>query len=485
MACKEDLSDPGAYRIAVSFIVDEDAVFGYSAWHLVHSILLHTKLSPSDIHVQFTPEIGAGSIERFKALGCSTHRLARFGDGRYCNKLAQWETLRHAALDHVVLLDTDMICVGDFTEFLSRTAVGGKVVDLANPPLPLLDHLFQRAGFIDRPPVVNVEASCEITYQGNCNGGFYSVPKQFADELFDAWRRFAEILLADIGPLRSAGREKHVDQISFCMAIHETGLPFVKLPSNVNYYIHFSGLHGDFDHSRPLALIHYHNISLNVVGLLEPIGVVAAYEKAAVAKANQQIGEHFESEIFWDLRYRHFPERGSGIGSRGDNLIYKRNLLKSEGIEEAASVLDIGCGDLEMVGALNLRNYVGIDQSAQSLAVSSAKRPDWQFLLVPADQAMTADFVICLEVAIHQKSFDDYMNIIEFAAKKTRRRLLISGYDQQGDHISLNHMIYFHESLRKTLENTGRFTSVLKIGAHSDVVIYRCDVADTGEETGG
>jgi hypothetical protein len=236
-----------AYRIVVSFIIDSDAVFAYTGWYLVHSILKHTALVPSDIHVQCTPEVPSGVVERFKDLGCHIHRLSRFGDGRYCNKLAQWENLRDQDINHVVFLDTDMVCTGDFTEFLPHNAIGGKVVDLANPELALLDHLFDRAGFCDRPPTIRVEASKDVTYRGNCNGGFYSVPSKFADVLFCAWRKQAEQLLADIDPLRAVGKDMHVDQISFCMALHETALPFVSLPSNVNYYLHFPGDHSTFD----------------------------------------------------------------------------------------------------------------------------------------------------------------------------------------------------------------------------------------------
>ncbi|MDE2561396.1 MAG: hypothetical protein KGL48_04035 [Sphingomonadales bacterium] len=467
---------PAPYRWAVSFIVDDDAVFPYMAWHLAHSVLKHTQLGASDIHVQFTPEVSSEVVELFRQLGCCTHRMARFGDGRYCNKLAQWENLRNEAVDHVVFLDTDMICLDDITTFLPRSAIGGKVVDLANPRLPLLDLLFERAGFIDRPPIVDVEASDERTYQGNCNGGFYSVPTQYADALFEAWRRRATMLLADIEPLRAAKKENHVDQIAFCMALHDTGLPFEGLPSNVNYYIHFQGAHCHFDSARPLALLHYHTGSLNVLGLLEPAGAVESYEKAAVAKANRQIGCNFDSRLFWDMRYRHFPERGSGVGSRGEKLIYKRELLKAEGIEKASSVLDIGCGDLEVVGAFDLHNYVGLDQSAECLTVARAKRPEWAFLQAPTIEAKPADFVVCLEVSIHQPSFGSYKSVIEFAAARTQRRLIISGYDHLADHVGSNHMIFFHEPLETSLKETGRFSSITKIGTHSDVSIYRCDI---------
>jgi SAM-dependent methyltransferase len=240
--------------------------------------------------------------------------------------------------------------------------------------------------------------------------------------------------------------------------------------------MHFAGPHARFDSARPLALIHYHNSALNVVGMLEPPGAVEVHEQAATAEANRLIRSHFNSRVFWDFRYRHFPERGSGVGSRGENLAYKRDLLRAEGIEVATSVLDVGCGDLEVVGALDLRNYVGLDQSPQSLAMARAKRPDWTFLKAPAESVEPADFVVCFEVLIHQPSFADYRALVDFIARSTVRCLVISGYDHAVDHVAPNHMLYFHEPLRQSLEVTGRFAAIRQIGAHSDVVVYRCDV---------
>jgi hypothetical protein len=464
-------------RLAVSLVVDSDPIFAYTAWHLAHSIISNVGLSWADVHVQFTPEVSSQTVDIFRRLGCTTHQLNRFGDGRYCNKLGQWENLREVTADHFVFLDADMICVGDFSAFLTPAAVAGKVVDLDNPQLPLLDTLFQRAGFHDRPPIVEVEARDAKTYQGNFNGGFYSVPARFAETLFESWRRHAQLLLADIEPLRSAGKESHVDQISFCMALHETGLPFEGLPSNVNYYLHFEGPHALRDTNQPLALLHYHNSSINVLGLLEPAGAVEVEEREAVRKANEQIHDQFESRLFWDMRYRHFPERGSGIGSRGENLAYKRELLRAEGAEKASSVLDVGCGDLEVVGELDLQNYVGIDHSSESLALAAAARPDWKFYKSPALEAAPAELVLCFEVAIHQESAADYHDLIEFLASRTSQTLIVSGFDEPTDQIAANHMLFFYEPLHKSLKDTGRFSSINKIGAHTSVVVYRCDVA--------
>ena len=69
-----------------------------------------------------------------------------------------------------------------------------------------------------------------------------------------------------------------------------------------------------------------------------------------------------------------------------------------------SSVLIVGCGDPEVVGALDLRNCVGLDHALHSLALARGKRPDWSFVQAPAHQIEPADFVIWFEVAIHQPS---------------------------------------------------------------------------------
>lgn len=462
-------------HIAVSFIIDSDPVFAFTGWNLAHSLAERGRISWSDIHVQFTPEVPSATVALFKELGCTTHRLTRFGDGRYCNKLAQWENVKASDADHYVFLDTDMICLDDFSHLLPADAVAGKIVDLDNPRLPLLDTLFERAGFTDRPEIVRAEARNAPTYRANCNGGLYSVPRRFADTLFEIWRDHALRLLKDIEPLRAAKKESHVDQVAFCMAIHELKLPFEDLHSNANYYLHFAGEHVWRAASRPLAMIHYHNGSLNVVGLLQPAGAVEAFERDAVQDANALIRKYFNTRLFWDFRYKRFPERGSGVGSRGSNLNYKRELLVREGAEQAASVLDVGCGDLEVVRSLNFRHYVGIDRSATSLELASAARPDWTFVHGYSD-VPAADLVLCFEVAIHQESADDYFGLVKFITAKTARTLIVSGYDDPSEKIDNNHMLYFYEPLRVTLEKSAKFSSIRRIGEHSSVVVYRCDV---------
>jgi hypothetical protein len=463
-------------RTIFSFVVDDDPVFVYEGWHLARSLIEHCGGEPASIVVHCTPDVDEARRAIFVGLGCHVREIARFGDGRYCNKLNQLESLKAFDCDRAVLLDADMIAVADLRPFLRDDAVLGKIVDLANPPLATLSEIADLAKLQRRPAAALTDANVGETYLGNCNGGFYSVPRAFMERLSDGWREWALWLLDSIEPLRRSGHAMHVDQVSFWLAIQQLGLPFDLAPSNVNYYTHLEGEHRYFDARWPLALLHYHTPQIDVLGKIiakpdrNPAG------NAAVAQANRQIAQGFNNRVFWDMRYRLFPERGSGVGSRDGNLAYKRALLAAEGVEAAASVLDVGCGDLEVVRAFNIPNYLGLDQSASAIEIARRARPDWQFRLAPATDLPSAEMVLCFEVLIHQKDKTSYDALIALLAAKTGRSLIVSGYDADRDAIRQNPMVFFHEPLPESLAHTGRFKSVREIGRHTDVVIYRCDV---------
>lgn len=459
-----------------SFVVDDDPVFVYEGWHLARSLIEHCGGDASAIVVQFTPDVSAAGRAIFRALGCHIRQISRFGDGRHCNKLNQLESLQAFDCDRVVLLDADMIAVSDLRPFLRDDCILGKIVDVANPPLGTLTEIAELVKLPRLPVIVATDANLGDTFAGNCNGGFYSVPRGCMEKLSVGWRDWAHWLLDHMELLARSGHAAHVDQVSFWLAVQHMDLPFEAAPANVNYFIHFEGEHRYFDARRPLALLHYHTQQIDVLG-----GIVAhpdanAAGRAAVERANRQIAQGFDNRVFWDLRYRLFPERGSGLGSRADNLAYKRALLAAEGVETAASVLDVGCGDLEVMKTLNISNYLGIDQSAKAIEIARRARPDWQFRLSSGPVLPSAELVLCFEVLIHQADKASYDALIAMLAANTERSLIVSGYDTDRAGIRENPMIFFHEPLAESLARTGRFKSAREIGRHTDVVVYRCDV---------
>lgn len=460
-----------AERVAYSFVVDEHPKFAYQAWHLAKSLKRQCEADAADIHVQMTPEVPAVVRKMFAAEGFQIHGLSRFGDGRWCNKLGQLPNLLDCAFDRVVLLDTDMIAVSDLRPFLQGNGVQAKIVDAARPSLEALNEICRIAG---KKPAssIRVDATNEYTMKGNANGGFYAIPRALAGHFSTEWRRWALWLLENDEPLRREGHSAHVDQVSAALAFHISGIPWLAAPSNVNYFLHFQGKHRYLDRSRPIALVHYHDVSMNVVGLVQPDFSLSAAESAAILQANTQITQEFNNVLFWNFRYAAFPERGSGIGSRGENLQYKHTLLRNEGIEEAESILDVGCGDGEVLRGLSLRNYLGIDVAAGALEKARIAMPNGTFMHYEGQPVEPREVVLCFEVLIHQPSLAQFHALVDFLVAHTGKTLLVSGYEHKNPH----HMVYFYGPLSQVLAASGRFSRIEVIGSHSDVTVFRCNV---------
>src|SRR5271170_4679240 len=282
-------------HLIYSFIVDDHPMFAYQGWHLARSIQHHCHANGEDIHVQVTPEVTNEVREIFRR-EFKLHTIERFGDGRWCNKLAQLPNLLDQSFDRVVLLDTDTIVVGDLRPFLSGDSLQAKIVDLPSPSLAALTQLFKAAGGLT-PDLVPADASDEPTLHGHANGGFYALPRNLASRFSAEWRRWARWLSNNEGLLRAEDKLMHVDQVSVALAVQISKIPFSAAPSNVNYFVHFRGDHKYLDRSRPIALVHYHNVSCGPEGLLQPPIQLDEAEVAVIGRANAQIRAHLNATL--------------------------------------------------------------------------------------------------------------------------------------------------------------------------------------------
>lgn len=161
--------------------------------------------------------------------------------------------------------------------------------------------------------------------------------------------------------------------------------------------------------------------------------------------------------------------------------MYKLDLLKNIGIEKDNSILDIGCGDLEIVKNLSLKNYTGVDISAQAVQNAKAKFPQFDFynFEVEKEKISNADTVLCLDVLIHQPKKENYDELINFISNKVDKRVVISGYEDIGDK---SHMCFFYEDIKKSLEKTGLFKYIYKVGEYRGVGVYVADKEIRGGE---
>ncbi len=467
-------------KVAYSIAVDNHPKFVFQAYYCAKSLVEFAGAKPADIHVQFTPSVSDDLVLIFSEKGYRTHRLEAFGDKKYCNKISQLDPFGQEDFDYLVLLDADTMALGDLSELATGTALKAKVVDTPNPPIPVLLEVARAAQLQSVGPKLPADNGTDETFRGNCNGGVYVIPKPLLATVRTEWRKWALWLLANPEPLQRAGRSENVDQVAMWLTITAGNLAYEPLSSNYNYYGHVPGHHGYAEPGKPIRILHYHEHCVNDQGLLSPRCDMNPMVHDAFTKANTLIRAEFRNDLFWNLRYKVNPQRGSGVGSRGENLIYKRKLLIDNGVEQLGSVLDIGSGDLEVVKALDIKTYLGLDRSQEAIDIAKASKPEWGFQVFDlkrhADTIPLHDVVICMEVLIHQGDPEVYRALVEFAASRTAKRLIISGYEVRHGHVDSNYLVFFHERLSETLRKTGRFRTIELAGNHTDVAVFRCDV---------
>ncbi|GAB0117031.1 hypothetical protein [Acidisoma sp. 7E03] len=278
-------------RVIYSFVLDTEPRFAAHGWLLAQSLMRCCGARAADIHVQATPDVAPPLLALFRDAGFAVLHIARFGDGRWCNKIAQLPNLFDVPSRHIVLLDTDMIAVGDIRPFLRDDGIQAKVVDMPNPSLGVLHAILAEAGCQD-PPLTATDALGKPTVLGNANGGFYAVPRPLARRFDAAWRHWALWLQDHGAPLAEEGRTQHVDQVSAALAFRVSGIPFIPAPSNLNYFTHFQAPHGADDDSAPICLLHHHGRGLSPDGQFAPPFPLTEREQAAVAIARGLVNDH-------------------------------------------------------------------------------------------------------------------------------------------------------------------------------------------------
>jgi SAM-dependent methyltransferase len=170
----------------------------------------------------------------------------------------------------------------------------------------------------------------------------------------------------------------------------------------------------------------------------------------------------FDNSVFWDRRYTENPELGSGVGSRGENLLHKRQIIETFlRSVEPKTVLDVGCGDHEVLKDMEyLPGYTGIDVSAVAVEMSAERFPHRNFICLDFAkleniQQVRSDAVLCMEVLIHQHLREEYgafvVNLVAAAAGGG----LVSGYLFDPRPTISSEIIAWHEPITETLKMAG------------------------------
>ncbi|MFW0884360.1 methyltransferase [Candidatus Acidulodesulfobacterium sp. H_13] len=349
----------------------------------------------------------------------------------------------------------------------------GKVVDFNNPNMEILKKIFDSFD-VEYPKITHDTLNNQETFETNFNGGLYGIPtkhlnffvakqKEYAMEMLNS-KNITELLKEKVN---------HIDQISFALTLQSLEINYNLLTYEYNCPTHVVN---NFDVLKQrltfdVKVLHFHS-NLSTIGLLNLVNI-AAIDKQ-INKINTMLKKKFDNKLFWNYRYSTNPQLGSGVGSRGETAKYKLHLLKLLGLENTATILDVGCGDLEIVSKLNLKSYTGIDVSDEALKIARNKFPQHNFFhaLSQVNEIQKADTVVCLDVLIHQSSKKEYDKLIDFISIKAENTLIVSGYENSVDS---SHMCYFYENLRESLEKTKQFKYIFKIGEYRGLSVYMAD----------
>ena len=461
---------------AFSCFVDDDPILRAQAFIWVNCLTRIQRVLPSAIFVH-TPQGASDFRDWLHEEGVHVVDAEPFdGRNKHCNKLQQLSTFVDSQFDQVALMDCDTAWIGD-REFPLGDPLAAKIVDFANPPEPLLRAIFRAAGF-GEPEWHAVSfpqgTDLSVTDANNCNGGLYVCSREFLGNLGPRWRHWARWCLDRTDLFGNFAA--HADQVSFALAMREFDERVMLLDLSWNYPTHI-GTTVRLPDLSP-NILHYHR-EMTPQMTLKPTGVELV--DRAIEALNTRIAgfvrKRLINSIFWDFRYAAAPELGSGLGSRGEHLEYKRELLV--GLLRSApnsSVVDVGCGDLEVTRHLTVGDYTGLDVSETALRLARQKRPDWKFQLITAgDPIPTADVVICLDVLIHQPDEQALLSLVERLARASRRTLLVSGYEELPTFTS--ELTRYFEPLSQVLRRTGAFADIKPLGRYRDTTVFAASKA--------
>ena len=457
-------------------MVDDNPKFYWQGYIFVNTLLHLAKVTGDRIFIHLTRS--NIQFEKFlKENNVNIKYIEPWGDKKYCNKLQQLETKEFQDADFVWFCDADIAITEDLSKIVeeNQNNILGKIVDFPNPTIEKLKSIYDF--FTVKYPKISTDTlTVEQTFEGNFNGGLYGLPSKYITSFEKSWKKYAQEML-ESEKVKDILAEKinHIDQISFSLALAKLELPYKTLEYEYNCPTHIKNTELlDKKLKSKAKVIHYHN-NLSNTGLLNTIE--KQYIKDSIAQVNEIVKQHFNNALFWSYRYATNPELGSGIGSRGDVAQYKLKLLKNIGIEKQKSVLDVGCGDLEIVKNLSFKSYVGADISSQAIAKAKLKFPQFDFynFETEKEKISSADMVVCLDVLIYQPAKQNYDELIRFVTTKANKRVVISGYENKSDS---SHMCFFYESIKESLEKTGLFKYIYKVGEYRGLGVY---VADKGE----
>ena len=464
---------PGAGRVAMGCVAENNPQFLSQTLRLLQSVRwFGGGMAGVNFFVCVVDDIDPDYAREFERLGAFVRRVPRFSSRHpHSNKLRLLDLPEINAYDTVMLLDCDTVVVQDPWPFLDGKAFRAKIADAPTVSQEVFQRLFQHFGL--ELPGQDYQCTFGSTQTiWYCNGGVLIFPQNTLATLGSAWRRLDAALLERLDLL--GPNPVHCDQASLSLAFAAQPVPFRELPVSMNFPLHLTHLDTppEMQACDPVIL-HYHD-RVDASGYLQPSPYPGAQKRIEQfnGRLRQDRRQRFDNRLFWDWRYAHAPDLGSGLGSRGAACAYKQELLhRLVTMHRPCSILDIGCGDQVVSQVLPDEIYTGVDISSVVIDRNRANHPNRQFVcgdILDLDLPR-ADLVICLDVLIHIDNPDRYQAVVSRLVALTNKVGFVSGYQVAPE---VKHdLTFYHEPLSQTLEHAGA-RHLRQVGAYRSVTLW-------------
>jgi 2-polyprenyl-3-methyl-5-hydroxy-6-metoxy-1,4-benzoquinol methylase len=130
-------------------------------------------------------------------------------------------------------------------------------------------------------------------------------------------------------------------------------------------------------------------------------------------------------EGYWDERYASGGESGSG--SIGPSRTWKLDVIDCF-LPQIDHVIDVGCGDLSFWEGRSCKHYTGIDISKAIIEKNREKRPDWNFIVSPAEthvEGLKSECVFCLDVLFHIMNDKTFIAVLNNLCRYATKYIII------------------------------------------------------------